>query len=280
MKRLTTVLCTALLLLSSCGNQAEKLAGEKLAVAQAAFERGDFEEAKRQIDSLKILYPKAFEARKASQELLMQVELQAKGNTLEHLDSLMQTKVDAFNRIKAHYVFEKDTAYQSMGNYLSPSQVVEKNLHRSYLRFQVDEHGVMSMTSIYCGKTNLHHTAVKVVAPDKSFAETPPSKDCYETTDLGEKIEKADYQRGEDGGVINFLYAHKNQNIRVEFKGDKNYVTTMSVADRRALGELYQLADILYAIQTIQKEKDEALLKINFIHKKRAHDTQKKQAEK
>lgn len=48
----------------------------------------------------------------------------------------------------------------------------------------------MSMTSIYCGPSNIHHISVKVIAPDGSFAETPASKDSYETTDLGEKIEK------------------------------------------------------------------------------------------
>ena len=69
--------------------------------------------------------------------------------------------------------------YQNIGNYLHPSQVIEKNLHRSFLRFQVDENGVMSMTSIYCGAHNIHHVAVKVTAPDGSFAETPAAKDIF-----------------------------------------------------------------------------------------------------
>ena len=53
-------------------------------------------------------------------------------------------------------------------------------MHRSYLRFQVNEQGIMSMTSIYCGAGNIHHNKVKVIAPDGSFAETPSSKDSYE----------------------------------------------------------------------------------------------------
>ena len=47
---------------------------------------------------------------------------------------------------------------------------------------------------------------MKVIAPDGSFAETPSSKDSYETTDMNEKIEKADYKLGEDGNVIEFLH--------------------------------------------------------------------------
>ena len=46
-------------------------------VAKAAYERGDYEEAKLQIDSIKILYPKAFETRKAGQALMLDVETKA-----------------------------------------------------------------------------------------------------------------------------------------------------------------------------------------------------------
>ena len=61
----------------------------------------------------------------------------------------------------------------------------------------------MSITSIYCAGGKLHHAAVKVSVGD-TFAETPASKDSYETTDLGRAIEKADYKMGDDGGVIGF----------------------------------------------------------------------------
>ena len=109
-----------------------------------------------------------------------------------------------------------------------------KNLHRSFLRFQVDENGVMSMTSIYCGAHNIHHVAVKVTAPDGSFAETPAAKDSYETTDLGEKIEKADFKLGEDGNVMGFLYLNKDKNIKVNYQGERPYSITMTAADRQA----------------------------------------------
>ena len=89
------------------------------------------------------------------------------------------------------------------------------------------------MTSIYCGSNNIHHVGVKVIAPDGSFAETPTSKDSYETVDMNEKIEKADYKLGEDGSVIEFLNLNKDKNIRVEYLGDRIYKTTMSPTDVR-----------------------------------------------
>ena len=178
--------------------------------------------------------------------------------------------------IKKNYTFEKDAEYQKIGNYLHPSQVIEKNLHRSYLRFQVDEPGAMSMTSIYCGPHNIHHLAVKVTAPDGSFAETPASKDSYETTDLGEKIEKADYKLGEDGNVIAFLNLNKDKNIRVHYLGERSYATVMTPNDRKAVAAVYELAQLLSSITEIKKNMEEANLKIEFVKRKMQERESKK----
>ncbi len=273
MKKLIILFCGTLAL-AACGNGLEKKANEKLMVAKAAYERGDYEEAKLQIDSIKILYPKAFEARKAGQALMLDVETKAQQKTLAYLDSAFQAKTKEFNAIKDKFTLEKDAEYQQVGNYLWPTQTIEKNMHRSYLRFQVNEQGIMSMTSIYCGAGNIHHNKVKVIAPDGSFAETPGSKDSYETTDMNEKIEKADYKLGEDGNVIEFLHLNKDKNIRVEYTGDRTYKTTMSPTDRLAAANVYELAQILSAMEQIKKEQEEANLKIGFINKKKERKAQ------
>lgn len=253
--------------LFSCSN-VEKKAGEKLRAAREAFQRGDYSEAKIQIDSIKILYPKAFETRREGIGLMQQVELKEQEKTLVYLDSMLQDKQKEVDALKKNYTFEKDAEYQRTGNYLHPSQVIEKNLHRSYLRFQVDETGVMSMTSIYCGPHHIHHLAVKVTAPDGSFAETPASKDSYETTDLGEKIEKADYKLGEDGNVIAFLNLNKDKNIRVNYLGERSYATVMTPNDRKAVAAVYELAQLLSSITEIKREMEEANLKIEFVKRK------------
>lgn len=279
MKKLIVGLC-ATLVLASCGNDAEKKANERLTTARTAFEQGDYNEAKLQIDSIKILYPKAFDARREGISLMQQIELKEQQQSLVYLDSILQTKQKEFESIKNKYVLEKDAEYQQTGNYFWPTQTVEKNLHRSFLRFQVNEQGVMSMTSIYCGGSNLHHFAVKVIAPDGSFAETPASKDSYETTDLGEKIEKADYKMGADGNVMGFLYLNRDKNIKVEYIGDRKYTTTMTSADRQALAGIYELSQLLSSIEQIKKEQEEANLKIQFVTKKIEQKQQKETTEK
>lgn len=266
MKKVILLACLCCTLFSC--EDVEKKAGEKLQAAREAFELGNYNEAKILIDSIKMLYPKAFETRRAGIGLMQEVELKEQEKSLVYLDSMLQAKQKDFDAIKGKYTFEKDAEYQNIGNYLHPSQVIEKNLHRSFLRFQVDENGVMSMTSIYCGAHNIHHVAVKVTAPDGSFAETPAAKDSYETTDLGEKIEKADFKLGEDGNVMGFLYLNKDKNIKVNYQGERPYSITMTAADRQALASVYELAQLLSSMTEIKKNMEEANLKIEFVKRR------------
>ena len=266
MKKVILLACLCCTLFSC--EDVEKKAGEKLQAAREAFELGNYNEAKILIDSIKMLYPKAFETRRAGIGLMQEVELKEQEKSLVYLDSMLQAKQKDFDAIKGKYTFEKDAEYQNIGIFVHPSQVIEKNLHRSFLRFQVDENGVMSMTSIYCGAHNIHHVAVKVTAPDGSFAETPAAKDSYETTDLGEKIEKADFKLGEDGNVMGFLYLNKDKNIKVNYQGERPYSITMTAADRQALASIYELAQLLSSMTEIKKNMEEANLKIEFVKKK------------
>ena len=253
--------------LFSC-NSDEKKAEELFQRAESSFATGDYSLTKLQIDSIRTLYPKAFEVRKAGIKLMQQVDLQEQQKTLVYLDSVMAVKQASLDSIKGNFVLEKDTAYQEVGNYFYPTQTVEKNIGRSFLRGQVNERGEMSITSIYCAGGKLHHRAVKV-SVDDLFAETPISPDCYETTDLGEAIEKADYKLGADGGVIAFIIANQDKKrIRLEFIGDRNYKTTMQPNDIKAIAELSRLAQILSSIEAIKKEQNEANLKIRFVNRK------------
>lgn len=253
--------------LFSC-NSDEKKAEELFQRAESSFATGDYSLAKLQIDSIRTLYPKAFEVRKAGIKLMQQVDLQEQQKTLVYLDSVMAVKQASLDSIRGNFVLEKDTAYQEVGNYFYPTQTVEKNIGRSFLRGQVNERGEMSITSIYCAGGKLHHRAVKV-SVDDLFAETPISPDCYETTDLGKAIEKADYKLGSDGGVIAFITANQDKKrIRLEFIGDRNYKTTMQPNDIKAIAELSRLAQVLSSIEAIKKEQNEANLKIRFVNRK------------
>lgn len=267
MKKIGLSAILALSLLAGCGDGGEKEAQVRLQKAEAALQQDNFSEAKLQIDSIKMLHPKAFEARKQGIKLMQQVDLKEQQKTLVYLDSMMQVKQLQLDSIKGRFVFEKDTAYQDIGNWFYPTQVVEKNVGRSFLRAHVNELGEMSLTSIYCAGGTLNHTSVKVSVGD-TFAETPMAKDSYTTTDLGRTIEKADYKLGEDGGVAGFIVANADKNIQLTFIGDKTWRTAMQKNDRKAFVELTELARILSGMEEIRKQQKEANLKIQFVTRK------------
>ena len=267
MKKIGLSALLALAVLAGCGDGGEKEAQMRLRKAEAALQQENFSEAKLQIDSIKVLYPKAFEARKQGIKLMQQVDLKEQRKTLVYLDSMMQVKQLQLDSIKGNFVLEKDTAYQEIGNWFYPTQVVEKNTGRTFLRGQVSELGEMSLTSIYCAGGALNHTSVKVSVGD-TFAETPATKDSYTTTDLGRTIEKADYKVGEDGGVVGFIVANQDKNIQLTFIGDKTYKTAMQKNDRKAIVELTGLARILSGMEEIRKQQKEANLKIQFVTRK------------
>ena len=267
MKKIGLSAILALSLLAGCGDGGEKEAQVRLQKAEAALQQDNFSEAKLQIDSIKMLHPKAFEARKQGIKLMQQVDLKEQQKTLVYLDSMMQVKQLQLDSIKGRFVFEKDTAYQDIGNWFYPTQVVEKNVGRSFLRAHVNELGEMSLTSIYCAGGTLNHTSVKVSVGD-TFAETPMAKDSYTTTDLGRTIEKADYKVGEDGGVAGFIVANADKNIQLTFIGDKTWRTAMQKTDRQAFVELTDLARILSGMEEIRKQQKEANLKIQFVTRK------------
>ena len=267
MKKIGLSAILALSLLAGCGDGGEKEAQVRLQKAEAALQQDNFSEAKLQIDSIKMLHPKAFEARKQGIKLMQQVDLKEQQKTLVYLDSMMQVKQLQLDSIKGRFVFEKDTAYQDIGNWFYPTQVVEKNVGRSFLRAHVNELGEMSLTSIYCAGGKLNHTSVKVSVGD-TFAETPMTKDSYTTTDLGRTIEKADYKLGEDGGVAGFIVANADKNIQLTFIGDKTWRTAMQKTDRQAFVELTDLARVLSGMEEIRKQQKEANLKIQFVTRK------------
>ena len=267
MKKIGLSAILALSLLAGCGDGGEKEAQVRLQKAEAALQQDNFSEAKLQIDSIKVLHPKAFEARKQGIKLMQQVDLKEQQKTLVYLDSMMQVKQLQLDSVKGNFVLEKDTAYQEIGNWFYPTQVVEKNVGRSFLRAQVSELGEMALTSIYCAGGKLNHTSVKVSVGD-TFAETPLTKDSYTTTDLGRTIEKADYKVGEDGGVAGFIVANADKNIQLTFIGDKTWRTVMQKNDRKAFVELTELARILSGMEEIRKQQKEANLKIQFVTRK------------
>ncbi len=263
MKRFLSVLIVSILL-TGCKEDVEKSAGRFLDMASMSFENGDYNSAKHMIDSIRILYPKAFETRKKGIGLMQRIEEAECLRTIAFEDSLIAEYSSLFDKIRGKYSFEKDEKYQDMGLYFAPSQMLEKNLGRNYLRGQVDEIGRMTIVSNYSGSGYIHHRSVKVT-DGNTFAQSPVSDDYYEFIDLGVYYEKCNLKSGEDGEVAAYIAQNRDKKLKVTLIGNKSTTVDMTVADLNAIGSLFDLSQLLMNIEEHKKLRAEAERKLMFV---------------
>lgn len=278
MRRILAVAALSALIIS-CAENVEKLAGRHLDNAKEAFSVGNYNVAKQEIDSIKILYPKAFEARKQGIKLMQQVEEAEQMRAIEYEDSMITVAQAAFDQIKAGYAFQKDEQYQDLGLYTIKSQDPTRNTDRTYIRAQVDELGRMTLISSYRGSSYIHHDWLKLSVGDL-YVDTPESNDRHEFKDLDVCYEWLSFINGNDGGAAAFISANKDANITYTLYRKTGPDSSrpvyrnlkMTKDDRYAIAKLYELSLVLSTLDEHKKAREEADRHLKFIRSRMTQD--------
>ena len=279
MKKILALVALSSIIIS-CGENIEQKAGHHLDNAKEAFSIGNFNVAKQEIDSIKILYPKAFETRRQGIKLMQQIEEAEQLRAIEYEDSMIAVAQAAFDKIKANYAFEKDERYQDIGLYTIKSQAPQRNTDRTYIRAQVDELGRMTLISSYRGSSYIHHDWLKLSVGDV-YVDTPESRDRHEFEDLGVYYEWLSFINGNDGGAAAFISANKDENITFTLYRKTGPDSSRPVYrnlklnkdDRYAIASLYDLSQILQALNEHKNLRDEAQRHLLFIRSKMKDDS-------
>ena len=274
MKKLLGLLVISTLIIS-CGENIEKSAGRHLKNAKEAFSVGNSNVDKQEIDSIKILYPKAFEARRQGIKLMQQIEEAEQMRIVEYEDSMVAVAQAAFEKIKGNYAFEKDERYQDIGLYTIKSQAPQRNTDRTYIRAQVDELGRMTLISSYRGSSYIHHDWLKL-SVGEVYVDTPESRDRHEFEDLGVYYEWLSFINGNDGGAAAFINANKDESITYTLYRKTGPDSSRPVYrnlklnkdDRYAIASLYDLSQILLSLNEHKNLRDEADRHLQFIRSK------------
>ena len=161
MKKSAICIPLATLALAGCNND-EKNAQARLDNARSMYEQNEFFAAKNEIDSIRILYPKEFKVIREGLTLMRQVEQKEAERNLAFCDSLIPVKQQELEGLKKGFNFEKDSAYNEIGNYVSKQQTIERNIQRCYIRSGVNEKGEMYLASVYFGGKPINHTGIKL----------------------------------------------------------------------------------------------------------------------
>ena len=279
MRKVLVLLVLSTIILS-CEESIEQKATRHLDHAKEAFSIGNYNVAKQEIDSIKILYPKAFEARKQGIKLMQQIEEAEQMRIIEYEDSMIAVAQAAFEKIKGDYAFEKDERYQDIGLYTIKSQAPQRNTDRTYIRAQVDELGHMNLISCYCGNSYIHHDWLKL-SVGEVYVDTPESNDRHEFEDLGVYYEWLSFINGNDGGAAAFISANKDENITFTLYRKTGPDSSRPVYrnlklnkdDRYAIAKLYNLSQVLLSLNEHKNLRDEAQRHLMFIRSKMKDDS-------
>lgn len=252
------VAATLVLICSGCSDNLEK-AEARYNTAEQLYNQQAFSSAKIELDSIQILYPKAFDVIRSGKQLMRKIELKENERTLAFTDSMLTVRLAEVEPLKKGFMLEKDTVYREIGNYVPRKQKLENNVERTYLRSQVDEDGVMQLISVYFGKSPIGHDAIRVELKDGTFAVTEKiaydGGNNYRFTDNGNTSEVVTYKGGKDNGVVAFISNYKGERIKVTLQGKRPYVFYLDDQTKKALADTYNLAAVLSDITHLKKNK-------------------------
>lgn len=268
MKKSALCIGLAAVLLVACNND-EKKALARLDNARSMYERNEFFAAKSEIDSIRLLYPKEFKVLKEGLSLMRLVELKEAERNIAFCDSLIPIKSEEVEALKKGFVFEKDTVYEEIGNYIWKQQTIERNVKRCYVRSGVNEKGEIYLASVFYGGAPINHTGIKVSTKDGSFAETaaiPYDGGLnYHFKDLGMTTEVVTY-KGEKGiDAAKFISSNLKEQVKLEYTGGKPYYINIADGDKKAIAATFSLATVLSDLENLQKEKDKATKRIAYL---------------
>ena len=258
------LLITALLFILGCSNDEEK-AKQRLELAKEFALRADYNQARLQIDSIKMLHPNELPVLKEGQILYWEIESKEQQRSLSYLDSMLVINQHKVDSLKETLLFEKNQEYQSVGIYMDKNQTLEKTMGTSCLRFYVNESGLMTVVAVISGQGKGSSSGIKAQTPTDIYGETPNLSKGDSNNFDGELSQTLNYTRGSDNGFIEFLYTYKDEPLKISFTGGtKTFSYTFSSTEKNALTKVYELAVSLSEVTRLDKEKQHTQKKIDF----------------
>lgn len=254
------------LLLANCIEDIEKQAQPYFLRAQQSYASQQYALAKLQIDSIKQLYPKAFDTRTQAQALLIDVELAEARAGKAYTDSLLtaaQAKAEPLAKV---LYLDKDARYQDIGTYYASRHRTEKNVGKSYLRPQTDERGTFTITSFYRGRAITPQT-LRFAAPDGSYVDLQSTAEPYVMSDATGYTERTDFAATPD--VAHFVAQHTT--VKVTLIGEKSKAQIpFAKAEAQALAQVAEFAATLQSVATLQSQQEELARRIAFYEQRQA----------
>ncbi len=241
------------LLLISCGNSDQQKAQDYLNKAQVYYNQSHYNQAKLALDSISILFPQLIPMRQKADTMMYKIELQEAKRNLQYADSVLVVKQQIVDSLAHPFSYSKDTKYDEIGQYTYKAQQTTADATRTFLKPTIDETGVLTIMSIYCGAP-IGHTTVKA-STNGVFAETLPAAkgDCFSYSNLGKTWENVNFTGKAINGLVTFIGNNVKLPITISLEGGKRTVSyLMQQKDKEAIAHAYYLSEALKEVQQLK----------------------------
>lgn len=249
------------LILFSCGKSEKERAAEKFSLATSLCQKGDTAAALQQLDSVQILFPRAFEIGEKAKELCNKINSEILFRKEQQTDKVMARVTELEG------LFDKEkTEYDRFTQYVHKTQKYDRRWNQSFIELHLDERGDLYISSNYYGNVWLNHTGIRVYdgifqAKTDSVSLDDPNNHHSEFMNL--HWEKVSYKNGKDNGVIQFIADNADRNLKAVFLGKRMYFIVLEAFDKQAIKEALQLSNALKRKAELQKEIKELRSRLN-----------------
>ncbi len=254
--------------LASCGTKDDG-AALRLNKARELFSNKNYSQAKLEIDSLHILYPKAFDERKAGLALLDTIRKEENIQIINECDSLIKRYTPELEKIKSLFSFQRNKEYQETGTYI-PRESVANTITGTTFRSGVTEEGKLYLESVFMGQQK--HDRIKIAARDGSFAESLPVKDDglnYRFSNMGNNYEIIRFAGETENGIAKFIYSNQDKPLTLTLLGTRTYSYTLSQTIKSAVSKSFQLSTMMLQLDSLNKAKEEAEFRNYYLDNKK-----------
>ncbi len=246
----------------------------RLDAARSFYYGKEYVLAKQEIDSLKILYPKAFSQIKASLALLDTVRRAENMQIIQISDSLIALNEPTLDKFKKLFSYQRNKEYQESGVYIPKESVEGSVMTGTILRSGVNEDGILYLESVLVGSKQTHNQ-LTVSTKDGSFVESLPVTDDglnFRFSNLGKDYEIIRFVGADENGVSKFIFSNIDKHLTVTLKGQGKKSYTLSQTIKFAISKSFQLSTMMLELDSLKTAKEKAEFHIYYLDNKKDKD--------
>lgn len=263
------VLLFIFILFSACSPK-ENGAQERLNNARKFYSEKKYDLAKKEIDSIKIIYPKSFDQIKQGLVLLDSVRRGENLFDISFSDSVIAVRQKTLDSLKRYFVYQIDKKYQDKGFYIAKEIASSGQITATTLRSGVNEDGSIYLESIFIGSQK--HNRIKV-ASKESHKESLTLSNAddgfvHRFSNLGNQYETLRFTGASENGVSQFVAENKNKALTITLDGQGKYSYVLSQPIKNAIEKAYNLSNIIQELDSLKTKKEQAEYKNYYLDNK------------